>query len=105
MNHDHHHVHVHTHSYNKACLQVVALLGTIQYSGATCTSATSLPLPLTSLCPWDYPLVYIIAHRRHLSYILYNRSPVVRFVVGSHILWHFSVPVAYGGSGIPTYSY
>ena len=56
-------------------LPVVALLGTIQYSGATHTSATSLPL--TSLCSWDYPPVYIG---------IYRRSPVVRFVGGSYIV-------------------
>ena len=38
---------------------MVALLGTTQYPGATHTSATSLPLPLNSLCPWDYSPVYI----------------------------------------------
>ena len=56
---------------------VVALLGTIDYTvlGATHTSATSLPL--TSLCSWDYPPVYIG---------IYRRSPVVRFVGGSYIV-------------------
>ena len=60
---------------NRHFLLVVALLGTIQYSGATHTSATSLPL--TSLCSWDYPPVYIG---------IYRRSPVVRFVGGSYIV-------------------
>ncbi len=27
----------------------------MRYFGATRTCTTSLPLPLTSLCPWDYP--------------------------------------------------
>ena len=60
---------------NRHFLLVVALLGTIQYSGATHTSATSLPL--TSSCSWDYPPVYIG---------IYRRSPVVRFVGGSYIV-------------------
>ena len=72
---------------------MVALLGTIQYSGATHTSATSLPLPLTSLCPGTTRLM--------CTYIgIYRRSRVVRFVGGSYIVivWHFYVPVPYGGS-------
>ena len=74
-------------------LLAVALLGTIEYSGTTHTSTTSLPLPLTSLCPWDYPPVYTG---------IYRRSPVVRFVCGGVTYSYcgiFSVTVPYGGFG------
>ena len=67
----------------RACFQPVALLGIIlytaalplakQHSDATSTSTTSLPL--TILCPWDYPPVYIGIYRR-------CRSPVLRFAGG-----------------------
>ena len=34
-----------------------------QHTDATKTSTTSHPLPLTILCPWDYPPVYIGIYR------------------------------------------
>ena len=78
----------------RACFQPVALLGTIlytaalakQHSDATSTSTTSLPL--TILCPWDYPPVYIGINRR--SQWSGSWGGVTYYVCGI-----FPVPVAY----------
>ena len=47
----------------------------------TCSSYAFPPLPLTNLCPWDYPPVYFGIHR---IYSMRYSSPVVRFVGRSY---------------------
>ena len=45
---------------------VVAQLGIILYTCTnTCTSAASPPLPLASLCPWDYNRLIIVWYITH----------------------------------------
>ena len=64
---------------DRASLQLVTRIGTIRYLGATCVASTCPPLPLTSLCPWDYPPVYV-----GMSYC---RSPGVGCVGGIAITY------------------